>query len=91
MNKIPAHINRTVSEILSPYISLSPTQLDTLLCQNPQIEDKLLTLKQVSELLQVSQRHLYNLEAQGSLKFIRIGRAVRVRESALNLYLDEVA
>lgn len=88
---IPDHTSRTICEILSPHISLNPTQLNTLLCQDHKVEDKILTLRQVSDLLQVSQRHLYNLEAQDLLKFIRIGRAVRVRESELNKFLEGVA
>jgi excisionase family DNA binding protein len=50
---------------------------------------RLLTIKDVAELLQMSTRTIHRLVACGDLAVIRIGRSVRVSEEALNTLLTQ--
>ena len=54
--------------------------------------DRLLTLKEVSEITGKAVRTLYNAKSTGRypLKFIKLGRSVRVKESDLNAWIDRV-
>jgi len=49
--------------------------------------DRLLTIEQVKERLQVSHETVYRLMRQGKLRSTKIGRARRVKESALTAYI----
>lgn len=49
----------------------------------------LLTIRDVADRLQVSGRTIHRLVANGELKVIRIGRAVRVSEEALKAFLTQ--
>ena len=54
--------------------------------------DRLLTLKEVAEITGKAVRTLYNAKSTGRypLKFIKLGRSVRVKESDLNAWIDRV-
>lgn len=41
--------------------------------------ERLITIKRAAQALQVSERHLRNLQSQGRLQVVRIGRSVRLR------------
>ena len=47
----------------------------------------LLTIKNVAERLQMSQRTVHRLIAEGNLTVIRIGRSVRITEDAFGVLL----
>ena len=47
----------------------------------------LLTIKNVAERLQMSQRTVHRLIAEGNLTVIRIGRSIRITEDALGILL----
>lgn len=50
---------------------------------------KLLNLKEVSELLQISKRTVYRLIAQGKLpNFIKIGGSIRWKSEDINLWVE---
>jgi excisionase family DNA binding protein len=49
----------------------------------------LLTIRNVSERLQISVRTIHRLVANGDLTVIRIGRAVRVSEETLKAFLTQ--
>ena len=49
---------------------------------------KLITPKQVSEILQVNYRKVLDMIALGELEAYRIGGVYRIRESSLNRYLE---
>lgn len=46
-------------------------------------ELRLLTVKQVADLLAICERHVWTLIANGTIRVVRLGRSVRVSESAL--------
>lgn len=50
---------------------------------------KLLTIKQVAGMLQLSQSKLYELVSQGAFPVYRIGGAIRVSEQDLQEYLRD--
>lgn len=50
---------------------------------------RLLTIRNLAERLQVSGRTIHRVVANGELKVIRIGRAVRVSEEALKAFLTQ--
>lgn len=50
--------------------------------------DRLLTVAQVAELLGTSERFPRRLIAERRIEFVRIGRHVRIRESALAAFID---
>lgn len=50
-------------------------------------EEDLLTIPQVAKRLKVSEYRAYELARQGFLKSIRLGKSVRVKQSALVEYL----
>jgi excisionase family DNA binding protein len=51
--------------------------------------ERLLTLKNVCERLQISSVTGWRLYSERGLKVIRIGRAIRVRESDLEVWLEK--
>ena len=54
------------------------------------IKDKYLTLRGVSDLLSCTERHIYDLIAEGSLMAIKVGsRAVRVSEQSLIEFIEK--
>ena len=54
------------------------------------MSDKLLTVDQVADRLQVSRRTIYRLKDHGAFpEPIHVGRAVRWQESDVKQYLDE--
>ena len=87
---IPSLALKTVCEFLAPYTSITPQQFKTMLNErkSESQSDRLLKLKEVQKILGVSHRHLYNLEERGELTFVRIGGAVRVKESDVNALLN---
>jgi excisionase family DNA binding protein len=50
--------------------------------------DRLLTVGQVAELLGTTERFPRRLIAERRIEFIKLGRHVRIRESALAAYID---
>ena len=54
------------------------------------IKDKYLTLQVVADLLSCTERHIYDLIAEGSLMAIKVGsRAVRVSEQSLIEFIEK--
>ena len=51
--------------------------------------EKLLTAGEISEALRVSVRTVYNLLEAGTLRGVRVGRAWRVPESALEEFISQ--
>ena len=51
-------------------------------------EDRLLTEKEAAEYLRVKPRQLYNWRMAGYVPFMRIGKALRYRKSAVDKTLD---
>jgi excisionase family DNA binding protein len=51
--------------------------------------DRLLTIAQVAELLSTSERFPRRLIAERRIRFVRVGRHVRISESALSEFLSE--
>jgi excisionase family DNA binding protein len=49
---------------------------------NPPVDEELLTVQQVAENWQVSQRTIRRMIADGRLPIIRLGRAVRISANA---------
>jgi excisionase family DNA binding protein len=52
------------------------------------VHDPLLTVVQVAELLGTSERFPRRLIAERRIRFVRVGRHVRIPESALSDYID---
>jgi excisionase family DNA binding protein len=50
---------------------------------------KLLTVKEVAEILKVSNQTVYNWTSKGELIPIKVGGAVRIKEQELNRFLDD--
>ena len=50
---------------------------------------KLLTVKQVAEILQVTEQTIYNLMSRGELEKVKVGRASRIKEKDLMEYIEE--
>ena len=50
---------------------------------------KHLTVKHVAEQLEMSERHVRRLLADGELTYVKVGRLVRIPESALEKFLKE--
>ena len=92
--EIPQAALKTVCDILSPYLTINPKELvKALSCEEAQVydgrlADRLLTLKEVTVILGVTLRHLYNLRDRGMLSFVHIGGAVRIKESNLISLID---
>lgn len=53
------------------------------------MNDKILTIPQVAEYLQVSKAKIYLLVQKGEIPYIRLDRNVRVRESELLKWLEK--
>ena len=53
------------------------------------IPDRLLTADESAALLSLSVRQVRRLIASGTLPFVRIGRAIRIRPEAIAALLDE--
>ena len=53
------------------------------------VNGRLLTLAQVAEQLQISRVTCWRLHAERGLRVIKIGRAIRVRESDLQAWLEQ--
>lgn len=54
-------------------------------------EEKLLTIKQVAELLGVTEPTLWRWNKEGVLKRVKVGNKVRYKESDVNKVLEEMA
>jgi excisionase family DNA binding protein len=52
------------------------------------VADRLLTVGQVAELLGTTERFPRRLIAERRIEFVKIGRYVRIRESALMAFID---
>ncbi len=50
--------------------------------------DPILTIRQVAEYLQISKSKAYYMASRKQLPIIRLGRNIRVRQSALLAWLD---
>jgi len=50
---------------------------------------KLYTIEEVSEILKVTPRTIYNYIKDGELEAVKIGKYWRVRHSALETFIDE--
>lgn len=61
-------------DALAHLIRVAPTMLDV-----PQREEPLWTRQQTADFLSISLRHLDALTAEGELRAVRLGRAVRYR------------
>jgi excisionase family DNA binding protein len=46
--------------------------------KNPRAAERLLTVRQVAENWEVSERHIRRMIADGRLRFVRIGRSIRI-------------
>lgn len=73
---------------------IAMTAILPLLCQRSLVQigpegDPLLTIRQVAQLLQVSEYRAYELARQGTVKSIHVGRKVRVRKSDLTAFLAQ--
>ena len=55
----------------------------------PPLAERLLTMKELAERLQVSRVTAWRLIAERGLKCIRIGRSVRIRERDLEAWLEK--
>jgi len=53
------------------------------------VDEKIYTTEQVAELLQIHPLTVLNYIKQGKLKGIKLGRIYRIRESALQRFLDQ--
>lgn len=53
-----------------------------------QTQDRLLTVTQVAELLGTSERFPRRLIAERRIEFVKVGRHVRVKESAVAAFID---
>jgi excisionase family DNA binding protein len=58
------------------------------MCAHMATLDSLLTPKQVSERLAISQATLARLYKSGQLAFVRVGRQVRFREAAVKVFIS---
>ena len=54
---------------------------------NEEMSDRLLTVAEVAEILRTSERFPRRLIAERRIEFVRIGRHVRISESALNEFI----
>ncbi len=52
------------------------------------MQDKLLTLQQVEEILQVSRVTVYRMAREGALEKVKIGKMVRFKESSIKKILE---
>lgn len=52
--------------------------------QTAAIEDRLMTEEEAADYLRIKSRQLYNWRIKGHIPFIRIGRALRFRKSAID-------
>lgn len=52
------------------------------------VDHRLLTVREVADLMRVSTMTVYRLIRAGELRAIRVGKHFRIRESELNAYLD---
>lgn len=53
--------------------------------------DRLLTVKDVEQRLQIAHTKLYELLGSGKLRSIKIGRARRIKESDLERFVEDLA
>lgn len=51
-------------------------------------QDRFLTVREVADLMRVSTMTVYRLIKQGDLQAARVGRSYRLRESAVEAYLQ---
>lgn len=51
-------------------------------------ENKLLTVNEVAENLQISIRQVRNYTASGAIQIIRLGRSIRISQNALEDFLE---
>jgi excisionase family DNA binding protein len=54
------------------------------------MDDRILTVRDVSEFLQISKAKIYLLIQRNQIPYIRILKNVRIRESDLMAWLDEM-
>ena len=59
----------------------------TQIAANP-ADDRLLTEKEAAEYLRIKVRQLYTWRVSGLIPYIRIGKALRYRKSAIDQALD---
>ena len=52
--------------------------------QTAAIEDRLMTEQEAADYLRIKPRQLYNWRFTGHISFIRVGRALRFRKSAID-------
>lgn len=52
--------------------------------QTAAIEDRLMTEEEAADYLRIKSRQLYNWRIKGHIPFIRIGRSLRFRKSAID-------
>ncbi|MCF8002271.1 MAG: helix-turn-helix domain-containing protein [Halanaerobiales bacterium] len=50
---------------------------------------KLLTVKEVADILNVTEQTVYNLTSKGKLNPTKVGRAVRIKKQELNRFIDD--
>jgi len=55
--------------------------------QSGAIDDRLMNEQEAAEYLRIKPRQLYNWRIKGHIPFIRIGRALRFRKSAIDTSL----
>jgi excisionase family DNA binding protein len=53
------------------------------------VTSELLTIAEVAKLLHVSRGHAYDLIAEGKLRSLRVGRAIRVPRTALDAFIRQ--
>jgi excisionase family DNA binding protein len=76
--------------LLISLASIHPILLQrALITSRNEHEEDLLTIPQVAKRLKVSDYRAYELARQGFLKSVRLGKSVRVKQSALVEYLGD--
>lgn len=50
--------------------------------------DKYYTIKEVAEMLKVTERSIHYWKKDGKIKFVKVGRNVRVSETELKRFLE---
>ena len=57
--------------------------------QSTAIEDRVMTEQEAADYLRIKTRQLYNWRMAGLIPYIRIGRALRFRKSAIDAALSQ--
>ena len=57
--------------------------------RQPFIEERLLTVREVAEVLRVSRMSIYRMIKQGEMPAFRVGRGYRLRQEDVHRYLKE--